>query len=129
MYLMYDAQKQEFIRLDENEFNSTLGMMQYCVDGRIEHASDLFPYEDIDVFCNESGWLIEGLPLCSYHEIGDECVPVLLRGNLVFARSDDEGCTIPLKESDVERIVKSFWKERWVFSLDDKILNLPVFIQ
>lgn len=128
MYLMYDATKKEFFEINSNDYESTLQMMQCCVDGLIEHISYIFPYKDIDVFANEEG-LLKDLPICSYHEVGDNGYPIFIRGNLFFARSNDEGETIPLTKKDIEEIKDSFYKERWVILKDNLIDEIPVFIQ
>lgn len=108
-YLMLTTEG-EFIELNEEDYDSTYDMLHTCVDGRIECVSWL-PISfkrNIDIWLNEEGKIIDLEPsLVILND--DRTIADMFMGNIVFARNDEEGNTIPLNEEDFDYIKKEIF--------------------
>lgn len=95
----------------EEDYSSSYEMLKENVEGCIECVSFIkdFRKKGIDLWINEEGKLIDLLPTIAI--LSDEEIVEILNGNIVFARVNDEGETLPLNDDDIEFIRKTLTKK------------------
>lgn len=100
-----------FKEVNGDDYTSTYKMLNNNVGGSIELVSfiEKFYEKGIDLWINEEGKLND-LDISIVIRNDNEFVDVLC-GNIVFARSNEEGETIPLNEEDIVFIKKELQKE------------------
>lgn len=121
-YLVYDAEKQEFRELREEDYESNYEMISQNVGGLI-CCANYFPFNGVDAWVNDEGLLMD-LPYVCMFEFGNNRMP--LAGNIVFTRTNIDGETIPLTDEDIIRIKSYFGKatECYVDLLHMKMIPL-----
>lgn len=86
----------EFVELNSEDYSSTYDMLRENVQGYIECVSWLpMSFErNIDLWINEEGKLLGFPPSIAIFDGNEELID-LIAGNVVFARNDNYGETIP----------------------------------
>ena len=106
-YLVYDADKQKLRIVEENMYKDTYELLRNNVNGCIECVSWIkILYErNIDIWINEEGKLLDLLPSIIIVDDKSNIIGTL-NGNIVFAKNDNKGATIPLNDEDILFIKK-----------------------
>lgn len=93
-------------RVCEENFESSYEMLRNSVEGMIECVSWIpcLSERGIDIWCNEEGKINDSDPTIAIAQ-GERLIDVI-HGNVVFAKNDAEGNTIPLMEDDFHFIEK-----------------------
>ena len=110
-----------FKELDEECYESTYELLRDNVDGFIEHVSWITPFakQGIDLWVNDEGKLL-GLDISLGIRQNDNLIEVL-NGNIVFARNNKEGETLPLDDEDISFIKKTLQIEKALIQFKNPI--------
>jgi hypothetical protein len=110
-----------FKELDEECYESTYELLRDNVDGVIEHVSWITPFakQGIDLWVNDEGKLL-GLDISLGIRQNDNLIEVL-NGNIVFARNNKEGETLPLDDEDISFIKKTLQIEKALIQFKNPI--------
>lgn len=118
----------EFVELNSEDYSSTYDMLRENVQGYIECVSWLpMSFErNIDLWINEEGKLLGFPPSIAIFDGNEELID-LIAGNVVFARNDNYGETIPLQPGDVEYIKETLKRYTLVYhSIKNRILKKEI---
>lgn len=115
-----------FKTVKEENYENTYQLLSQNVGGYIERVGYIKALEEkgIDLWINEEGKLFDLLPTVAVENKG-ELVDVL-PGNLVFARCDDEGRTLPLSDEDIQFIKKMFTSQRGIIEYTNGFTGTPL---
>ena len=125
-YLVYDAEEQKFRKVDENMYENTYELLKNNVNGCIECVSwiNIFSERNIDIWINEEGKILNLLPsiiiLDDKNNISD-----ILNGNIVFAKSDSKGNTLPLNNEDIIFIIDIFERNKCLVDYNKLLMCIP----
>ena len=125
-YLVYDAEEQKFRKVDENMYENTYELLKNNVNGCIECVSwiNIFSERNIDIWINEEGKILNLLPsiiiLDDKNNISD-----ILNGNIVFAKSDSKGNTLPLNIEDIIFIIDIFERNKCLVDYNKLLMCIP----
>ena len=97
--------------VDGDDYESTYKVLSQNVDGCIECVSWIKPFAErgIDLWINDEGKLLDLEPSLVVKDKGE--FVELLCGNIVFARNNEYGDTLPLNDEDIEFIKSALRKE------------------
>lgn len=125
-YLVYDAEEQKFRKVDKNMYENTYELLKNNVNGCIECVSwiNIFSERNIDIWINEEGKILNLLPsiiiLDDKNNISD-----ILNGNIVFAKSDSKGNTLPLNNEDIIFIIDIFERNKCLVDYNKLLMCIP----
>ena len=105
-YLVLNEQG-EFKVITDSDYDSTYDLLSKNVEGFIEHVTydSILDKRKIDMWINDEGKLIDKLPTVLFVDENDKAIEVL-NGNIVFAKYDDCGNTLPLSDEEINFIIQ-----------------------
>ncbi|MFQ7193813.1 DUF3846 domain-containing protein [Thomasclavelia spiroformis] len=127
-YLVYDADEQKLRIVEENMYKDTYELLRNNVNGCIECVSWIkILYErNIDIWINEEGKLLDLPPSIIIVDDKSNIIGTL-NGNIVFAKNDNKGATIPLNDEDILFIKKIIEQNKCLIDYNQSIMCVPFF--
>ncbi len=113
---------QNWIEIDENDYESSFQLLRDNLEGNIALANydQKLNERGIDIWVNDDGKLLNMAPTVL---IASKDGPVdILVGNVIFARSSQQGETLPLNNDDISFIKDHFRINQTIFVLQQDFL-------
>lgn len=120
---------QQWIEIDENSYSSSYQLLRKNVEGNIglaNYDSELVK-RGIDMWINDDGKLLSLSPNILISQKNAQVIDVIV-GDVVFARSDEEGNTIALSEEDIIFIKNHFLINQTMFLLKEDFYSMKTIM-